>query len=377
MAILTFYPLGNADCTRIDLKDGRKILVDYADMRNPADAGNACIDLPTALDDDLRAAKRDYFDVVMFTHLDEDHTKRAGDFFHFERFASRQGNGRIKMNELWVPAAALTEEGSTDDAQIIRQEARHRFIEGKEIRVFSRPERLRDFCTRNNIKLEDRMHLIIDAGKLVRGFDNLNAAGGIEIFIHNPMAWRLNDREVEERNEDAVVFQAVFREADADTKVLFASDVNDVTLGHIVRTSRNHGNENRLRWHVFKIPHHCSYKSLNSADKGADKTVPIEDVRWLCEDQAEPRGIMISTSESIPGKGSERDKEVQPPHRQAAAYYQDVVAAIDGQFDVTMENSPRRNPKACQISITAAGASFVAMAAMPVDYVSARPMRAG
>ena len=170
MAILTFYPLGNADCTRIDLKDGRKILVDYADMRNPADAGNACIDLPTALDEDLRAAKRDYFDVVMFTHLDEDHTKRASDFFHFERFASRQGNGRIrKMNELWVPAAALTEEGSTDDAQIIRQEARHRFIEGKGIRVFSRPERLRDFCTENNIKLEDRMHLITDAGKLVRG----------------------------------------------------------------------------------------------------------------------------------------------------------------------------------------------------------------
>lgn len=377
MAILTFYPLGNADCTRIDLRDGRKILVDYADMRNPADAGNACIDLPTALDEDLRSAKRDYFDVVMFTHLDEDHTKRAGDFFHFERFASRQGTGRIKMNELWVPAAALTEEGSADDAQIVRQEARHRFIEGKGIRVFSRPERLRDFCTRNNIKLEDRMHLITDAGKLVRGFDDLNAAGGIEIFIHNPMAWRLNDREVEERNEDAVVFQTVFREGGKDTRVLFASDVNDETLGHIVQTSKNHGNEERLRWHVFKIPHHCSYKSLNSADKGVDKTVPTEDVRWLCEDQAEPRGIMISTSESIPGKGSERDKDIQPPHRQAAAYYQDVVATIDGQFEVTMENSPRRNPKACQISITAAGASFVAMAAMPVDYASARPMRAG
>lgn len=377
MAILTFHPLGNADCTRIDLKDGRKILIDYADMRNPADANNACIDLPTALDEDLRAAKRDFFDVVMFTHLDEDHTKRAGDFFHFERFASRQGNGRIKMNELWVPAAALTEEGSTDDAQIIRQEARHRFIEGKGIRVFSRPERLRDFCERSGIRLEDRMHLVTDAGNLVPGFDDLDAPGGIEIFIHNPMAWRLNDREIEERNEDAVVFQAVFRENGTDTQVLFASDVNDVTLSHIVQTSKKHGNEGRLRWHVFKIPHHCSYKSLNSTDKGVEKTDPTEDVRWLCEDQAEPRGIMISTSESIPGKGSERDKDVQPPHRQAAAYYQDAVTTIDGQFEVTMENSPRRNPKACQIRIAAAGASFVAMAATPVDYASARPMRAG
>ena len=75
MAILTFYPLGNADCTRIDLKNGRKILVDYAQMRDPADAGNACIDLPASLVEDLTAAKRDFFDVVMFTHLDKDHTK--------------------------------------------------------------------------------------------------------------------------------------------------------------------------------------------------------------------------------------------------------------------------------------------------------------
>lgn len=209
------------------------------------------------------------------------------------------------------------------------------------------------------------------------GFDDLNAAGGVEIFIHNPLAWRLNDREVEERNEDAVVFQAVFREGMTDTKVLFASDVNADTLSHIVQTSKRHKNEDRLRWHVFKIPHHCSYKSLNCNDKGVDKTTPIEDVRWLFEDQAEPRGIMVSTSEIIPGKGSERDKNVQPPHRQAAAYYEDVAAEVDGQFEVTMHHSPRRNPKPCQVSITTAGASFVATAALPSDYVAAIPMRAG
>jgi hypothetical protein len=31
-ARLTFHPLGNADCTRIDLADGKKLLVDYADI---------------------------------------------------------------------------------------------------------------------------------------------------------------------------------------------------------------------------------------------------------------------------------------------------------------------------------------------------------
>src|ERR1700731_347329 len=33
-ATLTFHPFGNADCTRLDLADGKKMLIDYADMRN-------------------------------------------------------------------------------------------------------------------------------------------------------------------------------------------------------------------------------------------------------------------------------------------------------------------------------------------------------
>jgi hypothetical protein len=86
---------------------------------------------------------------------------------------------------------------------------------------------------------------------------------------------------------------------------------------------------------------------------------------------------VISTSEIIPGKGSERDDNVQPPHRQAAAYYEDVAAEIDGQFEVTMHHSPRRNPKPCQVSITTAGAAFLALASLPSDYAAATPARAG
>src|ERR1700675_376959 len=63
-ATLTFHPLGNADCTRFDLADGKKMLVDYADMKNRDDPWDRRIDLPAELKSDLRAAQRDYYIVV-------------------------------------------------------------------------------------------------------------------------------------------------------------------------------------------------------------------------------------------------------------------------------------------------------------------------
>ncbi len=106
-ATLTFHPLGNADCTRMDLADGRKVLIDYADMKNRADNYDTRIDLPEALRKDLRAASRNYFDVVLFTHLDADHTKGSSDFFWFDHATKYQGSDRIKIRDLWVPAAAI------------------------------------------------------------------------------------------------------------------------------------------------------------------------------------------------------------------------------------------------------------------------------
>jgi hypothetical protein len=123
---ITFFPLGNADCFRIDLANGRKLLIDYADKRDREDPYDKRVDLPDELRRDLGDAGRDYLDVVCFTHLDDDHVKGSSEFFWLRHAVCYQDKGRIKINELWVPAAAVTEEGAEDDARVIRQEARHR-----------------------------------------------------------------------------------------------------------------------------------------------------------------------------------------------------------------------------------------------------------
>ena len=50
-------------------------------MRDPDNEDDLRCDLEQELRDDLKDSDRDYYDVVAFTHLDEDHYKRAAEFF--------------------------------------------------------------------------------------------------------------------------------------------------------------------------------------------------------------------------------------------------------------------------------------------------------
>jgi hypothetical protein len=76
--------------------------------------------------------------------LDDDHCCGSGDFFWLEHALKYQGEDRIKIRELWVPAAAILEDGLDDSARIIRQEARYRLKKGSGIPRPSGPELTRD-----------------------------------------------------------------------------------------------------------------------------------------------------------------------------------------------------------------------------------------
>lgn len=376
-AKLTFHPLGNADCTRIDLADDRKMLIDYADMRNPNDQWDARIDLPAELKADLRAAKRDYYDTVCYTHLDSDHCCGSDSFFWFDHAKKYQSEGRIKIKTLWVPAGAILEEGCEDAARVIRQEARHRLREGYGIRVFSRPAQLKAWLEANGLTLESRAHLIVDAGQLVPDY-SINGPERVDFFVHSPFAWRVNENEVIDRNNDSIVFQATFMEGGRATRALFMSDINYDSIDQIVKTSKKHKNEHRLEWDIFKVPHHSSYTAIGP-EKGADVTKPTDEVKWLCETQGQERHIMMSTSWSIPVKGSKEDDDVQPPHRQAANYYKGVAEDKDGEYKVTMDLPNKAKPKPSVIKITAYGAELILVATSTAGAASivSTPARAG
>lgn len=350
MPKITFFPLGNADTCLIDLANGKKLLFDYSDERNPDDDDDKRIDLPKALRDDLNAVKRDYYDLVAITHLDDDHTCKADEFFYLDNAKKYQGPGRIKIKELWVPANVITESRNNLEAgaQAIQAEARHRLEKGYGIQVFSRPGKLKKWLEDRGLSVESRSQFITDAGQVAPDFTL--GVDGAEFFAHSPFAWRQDKNTVIDRNGDSLVVQLVLEVAGVQTKIILGADVDHAALTDIVSISKSHKNEARLEADVWKLPHHSSYLTLGP-ERGDDETEPVENVKWLFEEQLQRGGIIVSTSWPIPTEGSEEDESPQPPHRQAANYYKRIVGEKDGEYIVTMEYPREGAPRPLVIEV--------------------------
>lgn len=372
MPKITYFNLGNADTSRIDLDDGRRLLIDYANVRAPDSRYALECDLPAELRRDLASANKDHFDVVAFTHLDRDHVHRASEFFEFEHAARYQGGNRVKIKTLWVPAAVILEDSLNDDARVIRQEARYRLQQGAGIRVFSKPNLLEAWLRGRGLTLADRAHLITDAGRTVPEFSL--ATDGVEFFIHSPFASRMNTQQVVVRNDDCLTFQARFAVGGTVTDALFTGDITHGLITDIVRITRLKHNEERLRWHVMGIPHHSSYLSI-APEKGKDKTTPVPEVEWLYTgERIQPRALLVSTSKPIPLD----DSDPQPPHRQAAAYYRDKASAVGGTYVVSMEHPTPMRPQPLVVSIDRFGPTLQRPATGGAGAVPAMPApRAG
>lgn len=353
MPTITCYPLGNADCSRIDLDDGRQLLVDFADVRADYDLGGT-------LREDLRKKKRDGYDVVAFTHFDRDHICGASDFFWLDHAKTYQGDGRPKIKTLWVPAAAILETGNTGDSRALRQEARHRLKQNYGVRVFSTPGLLTDWLKAAGIDPEDRAHLFVDAGKLVPDFSL--GADGAEFFAHSPFATRSDDGRLINRNKDCLAFQATFSVGGRTTRAHFFADLTADEIDQIVRTTEWHAEHtdasrsDRLRWDVFHLPHHSSYLSLHPSERGATKTTPLPRIARLYEEYGERGAILVSTSRPV-----RTYDDNDPPHKEAARYYRDVAEGHGNarNYVVTMEHPSIGNPKPLKIKIDRFGASVV------------------
>ena len=376
-----FYPVGNGDTTQIVLSKGRRVLFDYCHRGKAEDDDTPEIDLKTRLKDDLKAAGRDYFDVVAFTHADLDHIQGSTEFFELQHAKKYQGEGRIKIRELWVPAAMLLEEADkdhqTEEFVLLRQEARHRLLERKDIVVFSKPQALADWLEpllkARGESASARDHLFIDAGTIVPGFTL--ARDGVEFFCHSPFIKHCDDGDII-RNSAALVFNVRFNADGATYDYLEIGDAEYGDLEDIVSTTRYHKNDDRLAWDLFNIPHHCSYRALNE-DKGKNETQPTPLVKDLLL-MGKPDAYIVSCSKPVPDVKDAYD-QVQPPHIQARKAYERYLKEVGGRkFLVTMEEPNANKPEPIVFEIGGGGVTWKRSASIGAPAIlTSRPPRAG
>ena len=377
---VTFYPVGNGDTVQIVLMNDRRILFDSCHRPKGEDDETPEIDLQARLRSELKAAGRDYFDVVAFTHADSDHIQGSTEFFELQHATKYQGNGRIKIRSLWLPAAMLLEEANddqqSDEFVLVRQEGRYRLLEGKDILVFSKPQALMDWLVP---KLKERGEppnardqFFVNAGTLVPGFTL--GVDNAEFFCHSPFIKHCDDGDII-RNSAALVFNVRFRSGDTVYDFLEVGDATWEDLEDIVCTTRFHKNDDRLKWDLFNIPHHCSYLAL-SDEKGEAETTPKPLVKELLLEGKSDASI-VSSSNPIPDD-KEAYKQIQPPHIQARKAYERYLKAVNGRrFLVTMEEPNAHRPEPITFEIGPQGSSRRRAVTGAAAIISSSPPRAG
>lgn len=331
---LTFYPIGNAETCLMELDNGCKLLFDYAAMYD----GSVTDD---RYDIKKELSKIKEFQVVMFSHAHEDHTKGASEFFYLDHAQKYQSNDRAKIDELWVSAAFLldTDLENQSDAKIIRDEARYRLKEGYGIRVFAGPSSLSDWLEDHDIEYSKIEHLIVHAGQVL---STPELGDEIQVFVHAPFSD--DSEEIQDKNDPSIVLQIRLFNDNTETNIIMTGDTPYQVLDKIVDISKVNKNEEYLSWDLYDIPHHCSHTGLN--EKGEKDTriiTPTDNVQWLLK-QAQKNAQMIASCIKI-------TEETSPPHMIAKRAYETYTSA-DISFFATMEHVSYKGGKPTPIKFT-------------------------
>lgn len=341
---ITFYPEGNAECVLLELGNGKRMLMDYANMHG---SDPRYTDLTSSFDD-IEA-----FDVVMFSHPHEDHVKGAADFFYFEHAKKYQVGTRAKIKELWISAAFLLDVNPCEDARVIRQEARYRLKEcnGKGIKIFAEPNSLTKWLEDNDLSTDECDHPIIHAGTLLNRSEH-NLGDEVSIFVHAPFSEDADD--VDDRNEPSIVLQISLKNEEQHTDILITGDTPHDVLDKIVDRSESNENTDYLKWDLYDIPHHCSHTGLSS-ERGDNVTEPSENIKRLLGEYGQDNGFLVASCRAFSDVGEDDN---QPPHLEAKKAYKKYSKNSDKTettLFITSEYKGKINPKPLRFKIDKTG----------------------
>lgn len=341
--VITFFPIGNADCTLIRTSN-TTVIIDYCHR----DTNVFCLEGSIRHSFNIK-----HVDYLIVTHIDDDHVKGIENVFNLRNSESSSHAKKITVGCLVVSAATVLEKGlSSGSGKKVRDAARHRLREGHKdsIMVISSPSSLDAYL---NLSLEqkkryDDFFIFEDKARRIDLFEqlrsvtiehgsNVNLGSEVNALFLNPSTYHFEEID-SSRNENSIAVNFTLSCDQGTTKFLTFSDCNASTIEDILE--RETFLENKVSRYgdfecdILKTPHHCSYKSLN-CDSGAKYEVPTQPYELIhgLYSHLDKTGLayIISSSKydehihSVEPVEFHEEQESSlwdgPPNRQASLYY--------------------------------------------------------
>lgn len=297
--IIKFYPVENADCTLVKLSNGKTIIVD-SQIRDAYDNnGNLlCFDIKGDLLSELDKDENGhpYVDLFINTHPHKDHCIGFGEHFYHGDPAKYDDddNQTIIIGEMWVTHRAM---GNILDesAEDIRKEAKRRrnLYDAEADFKGSYGNYLRIVGYDGDKEYDSRYGYV--PGTLVTKI-NGKSLGLLEIFIHAPFKDDIeNCKNEDDKNATSIVAQFGFKyeeNGEIKKKLLIGGDAEHLIWQHIIERNQH---DERLDWHIFQAPHHCSWTFFNDTGKTEALQTSID----VLEHQIGNDSYIISSSKEI------------------------------------------------------------------------------
>jgi hypothetical protein len=262
---ITYFPVGNGDCSLITLSDNTQIIIDCntteeaSDESDPSryDVHQHLLDFGKKLN-----GKIPHVDVFILTHADQDHCRGFNTMFYTgdpaKYTVKHTKEDLILIDELWFTHRIFaTHEGEPSKwAKAFRKEAQRRI----DLHLANSPvrndagNRIRVVGHSNNPAYKGLGDLVVTPGNYIDGIGQKKK--DFRFFVHAPFRKEV-DSKLAERNDTSVVLQACFDVGKTQHAglAMFGGDAGAAIWSKILELSE----DATLQFDLDLAPHHCSW----------------------------------------------------------------------------------------------------------------------